>query len=299
MPVPFFHVPFFQVVVPPSAASTPTYDGNGNLTSNGAGQAYTWDARNQLMSIVYTSGTYSGTHTEFTYDGLGRRVKIVERSGTIVGSGTITNTKQFVWVPGRMAEERDASGTNVTKRFFAQGEQVAGANYYYTRDHLGSVREMVNNSGTIVARYDYDPFGRKTYVQGTMSSDFQYAGMYLHATSVLNLTFFRAYDANSAKWLSRDPSGERGGINLYAYVANNTVNLTDILGLCGCPTSGSSLASALAQGVATGFLSAAAVAAVAVAASAVVGVAAVSVGLGAFGLPPIWRTGGLGWLWVS
>jgi uncharacterized protein RhaS with RHS repeats len=27
---------------------------------------------------------------------------------------------------------------------------------YYTRDHLGSVRELLNSSGTIVARYGYD-----------------------------------------------------------------------------------------------------------------------------------------------
>ena len=56
-----------------------------------------------------------------------------------------------------MSEERDASGINVTKRFFAQGEQIAGANYYYTRDHLGSIREMTDSTGTIQARYDYDP----------------------------------------------------------------------------------------------------------------------------------------------
>ena len=44
--------------------------------------------------------------------------------------------------------------------------------YYYTRDHLGSVREMVNSSGTIVARYSYDPYGNTTLVSGTNIATF-------------------------------------------------------------------------------------------------------------------------------
>ena len=50
--------------------------------------------------------------------------------------------------------------------------------YYYTRDHLGSVREMLNSSGAIVARYSYDPYGRATLVSGTNLATKQYAGDY-------------------------------------------------------------------------------------------------------------------------
>ena len=39
--------------------------------------------------------------------------------------------------------------------------------YYYTRDHLGSVREMLNSSGSIVSRLSYDPYGKMTVVSGT------------------------------------------------------------------------------------------------------------------------------------
>ncbi len=216
----------YQVVVPAGTGATPTYDGDGNQTYNGNGQTYTWDAENELTTITYTGGATSN----FTYDALGRRLSIIEKNS----GGSVTSTKQFVWVGRWITEERDASNA-VTKRFFAQGEQISGTNYYYTRDHLGSIREMVSYSGTtptIQARYDYDPYGRATPV-GTVliPSDYQYAGYYEHATSGLNLTLFRAYDPNTAKWLSRDPIEERGGVNIYGYVRNDPLNLTDELGL--------------------------------------------------------------------
>jgi hypothetical protein len=54
-----------------------------------------------------------------------------------------------------ICEERDAAGA-VTKRFFPQGMKVesgpAAGNYYYTRDHLGSIRELTDSSGNVRAR---------------------------------------------------------------------------------------------------------------------------------------------------
>jgi RHS repeat-associated protein len=165
----------------------------------------------------------------FAYDGLSRRVQIVEHDATM--SHTVTSTKNYVWVGQEIAEERDASN-NVTKRFFPQGEQQSGTNYYYTRDHLGSVRELMDGSGNIVARYSYDPYGKVTLVSGTNLATKQYAGMYLHGTSGLNLTRYRAYDSNTGRWLSRDPIGEDGGYNLYEYCADDPMDFIDPQGLC-------------------------------------------------------------------
>ena len=123
------------------------------------------------------------------YDPMRRIVKIVETR-----AGSVTSTKQFVWAGDQLCEERDASG-NVTKRFFNQGEQIGGTNYYYTRDHLGSVREMTDGSGNTVAAYSYDPYGRATKTQGSLDSDMQYAGMYMHQPSGLNLAVNRVYTA--------------------------------------------------------------------------------------------------------
>jgi RHS repeat-associated protein len=108
--------------------------------------------------------------------------------------------------------------------------------HYYTRDHLGSVREMTTSTGAIAAQYDYDPFGRATLVSGSNLSDMQYAGMYVHQPSGLNLTQYRAYDPNTARWISRDPLAHAEtlmGPNLYAYVLNDPINEVDPLGLWG------------------------------------------------------------------
>jgi len=216
----------FSTVTGGTAPTSLTYDANGNTLTDEKGNAYTWDALNRLISITYPGGA----STDFAYDGLSRRVSIIEKNS----SGAVTSTKNYLWIGSEIAEERDASN-NVTKRFFPQGEQQSGTNYYYTRDQVGSVREMLNSSGTIVARYSYDPYGRTTLVSGTNISTKQYAGYYYHAASGLNLTEYRAYDANTGRWLSRDPIEEIGGINLYDYVGDEPINRIDPNGLTAIP----------------------------------------------------------------
>ncbi|QXP85201.1 RHS repeat-associated core domain-containing protein [Methylococcus sp. Mc7] len=66
-------------------------------------------------------------------------------------------------------------------------------------------------------------------------TDRGYAGMFRHAQSGLYLTLYRAYDPRTGRWLSRDPIGEAGGVNLYAYVGNNPVTLADPDGLLAVP----------------------------------------------------------------
>jgi RHS repeat-associated protein len=136
-----------------------------------------------------------------------------------------------------LAEERDAAGA-VTKRFFPQGVKVetgpAAGSFFYTRDHLGSVRELTDDSGNVRARYSYDPWGRRTKLEGDLDADFGFAGMLFSSEAGISLARYRAYDAELGRWLSRDPlkqAERKQGPNLYAYVANEPINRIDPTGL--------------------------------------------------------------------
>jgi RHS repeat-associated protein len=129
----------------------------------------------------------------------------------------------------------------VTQRFFAQGFQRLApysslpASFYYTNDHLGSVREVLDATGSPRARYDYDAWGQRTKLSGDVDADFGFTGHLHHKPTGLILTHYRAYDPRLGRWLSRDPIAENGGINLYGYVGNDPVNWWDPFGLT--PTS--------------------------------------------------------------
>jgi RHS repeat-associated protein len=211
--------------------NTSTYNALNELTSStasGASRTNEWDAADRLVAV-----TTGNDRTEFTYDGLGRPSSIRKLT-----NGSEVSLRRLVWCDDELCEERDAAGA-VTKRFFLQGVQLAsGSNsgsYFYTRDHLGSVRELTDSSGNVRARYAYDPFGRRTKVAGDLETDFGFTGLFWANEASLCLARFRAYDPEQGRWLSRDPLENAEvleGPNLYAYTANNPINFVDPLGLC-------------------------------------------------------------------
>jgi RHS repeat-associated protein len=216
------------------STATATYNplNQSGTTSDPAAVARTnqWDAQNRLVAIALGNQT-----TALGYDGASRLVSIDE-----LQNGAQVSSRRFVWSEGRICEERDSTGTVITKRYFPQGFQLeTGANagaYFYTRDHLGSVREVTDSNGNVRARYNYDPYGRRTKVSGDMDADFGFAGMFWSPEASLSLTHYRAYDANLGRWLSRDPfpnAEAREGPNLYAYVGNEPIRKNDPTGLAG------------------------------------------------------------------
>jgi RHS repeat-associated protein len=140
-----------------------------------------------------------------------------------------------VWCGTELCEQRNLTGATVTKRFFGQGEQIFGINYYFTSDHLGSIREMTDGTGTIQARYDYDPYGRRTKLSGSLDADFGFTGHFTLASQPDHtLTMYRLYRPDLGRWTSKYPLAEKDGLNLYKYVGNNPINSFDELGLLTC-----------------------------------------------------------------
>ncbi|MCL4293995.1 MAG: RHS repeat-associated core domain-containing protein [Acidimicrobiia bacterium] len=209
------------------APKTFTYDANGNLTADGT-RTFEWDARNQLVAVTV------GTHrSEFVYDGLQRRVRQVEKD-----NGVTTGDTRVLWCETAICEERAADGVTVTRRAFGLGEQVNGSARYFTTDHLGSVREVTDTAGMLLARYAFDPWGRRMVTAGTDVTTVGFTGHRTHTTSELALTLYRGYDAALARWATRDPIGMVDGPNLYAYTGNGPLARVDRLGRDYQPTGG-------------------------------------------------------------
>jgi RHS repeat-associated protein len=184
---------------------------------------YAWDAENRLVTI-----TNGSRRTEFSYDGWDRRTRMVE-----LENGIVTSERRFLWCGTDLCEERDAAGGVVLKRYFNHGFQarpgsdVPPGNYFYTLDHLRSVRDVTDLDGALQAQAGYTPFGQRQLSVGGVMPDHGFTGHYEHSSSVLNLALYRAYDSRLGRWIGRDPSGEQAGLNLYAYVSNDPLNLMD------------------------------------------------------------------------
>jgi RHS repeat-associated protein len=128
-------------------------------------------------------------------------------------------------------------------------------------DHLGNVRHYfrisLNSpnagavmSGSISANLEYDAFGREVratgqavatapntppgLIAGTAYADalpFHFSTKFTDPESGLNYYGYRYYDPRDGRWPNRDPMGEGGGENLFAFCYNNPVFYIDPLGL--------------------------------------------------------------------
>lgn len=135
-----------------------------------------------------------------------------------------------MWCGSQICQKR--SGATVVRSYFDEGVQEDASRYAYTADHLGSVRELVGADGTTIAsRLVFSPFGKLTSEEGSVHSEFGHTGHYYDRSTDLTLSLYRGYDPALGRWLSADPLGLDGGLNLYGYIDNDPVNDVDALGL--------------------------------------------------------------------
>jgi len=207
------------------------FDANGNQTrkTNKATSAFTtyeYDAENKLVRVVS-----NGTTSNYKYDGLGRRVE----KEIIAVSTTVT---RYVYDNEDILLELDGSN-NITARY-THGPGIdeplimekAGASFFYHADGLGSITELTNQSGAVTQRYTYSSFGK---IESQLDPNF--VQLYSFTSREFDIEigsyFYRArnYDGASGRFLTSDPIGLAGGLNLYIYAESNPLRFTDPTGL--------------------------------------------------------------------
>ena len=202
-----------------------TYDDNGNLTQRQTPVGtvtYNWDSKNQLISINGPNGTAS-----FKYDAQGRRIE-----KTINGQ-----TTSFLYDGPQAIAELQGSAIGATYHTGLQIDEVLArytntGNRTLLTDALGSVIALADDSGDAKTLYSYSPFGEVATTGEASDNSLQYTGRENDNTG-LNYYRARYYDPQLKRFISEDPIGLDGGINVYAYVGNRPVNLKDPFGLYG------------------------------------------------------------------
>ena len=206
---------------------TYAYDIDGNLisrTHDGEHWNYGYDEEGQLITVTGPDGTWS-----YEYDAFGNRIASTHNG----------IREEFVNDPlvNSVLQEYDGTGNLLATNLYGNG--LAGrassthGTYYFSSDIGGNVTALTGSDGEIVASYTYSPFGEILLQSGTPEGHFQFSGKYGVVTDETGLDFMRAryYEPTLGRFISRDPSGLDGGVNLYSYVENSPTNLNDPVGL--------------------------------------------------------------------
>ena len=213
------------------------FDLDGNMTRHGE-WTYVYDSGNRLVSVA-TNGTTIAT---MSYDTYGRRVKKVAADGThryfydgkllvyehITRPDNTISEIEYVW-------GNDISGT----RDGAAGiggllcQKRDGAIYVPWYDAYGNILSYRDAQGNLVASYAYDVFGNIISQSGAMADvlAFRYSTKYFDSEIGLYYYGYRFYSPELMRWITRDPIGEEGGENLYAFCENSPVDAFDEFGL--------------------------------------------------------------------
>ena len=227
------------------------YDDDGNLLQDGRWH-YLWDAENRLIQMHSVSEvpTAEQRRIEFKYDHAGRR--IAKHVFNQVTGGTLLNEHKYLYDGWNLIAELNNSNTATMTYAWGldmsgtlQGaggvgglllvtDHATGKDHYVDIDGQGNVRRLVDSSdGSLSAEYEYGPFGEPLRATGTMAGKnrFRFSTKFDDTETRLLYYGMRYYNPVTGRWISRDPIGEDGGLNLYGFVGNDPVNDADYIGM--------------------------------------------------------------------
>ena len=219
-------------------AVTPTYDGNGNLTYDGA-FTYCYDTESRLIGVLSSGSCASPgvSVASYAYDARGRR-----KSKTVGG----VTTMYVTGVNDNEVLEYDGA-TGAVGNWYVYGLGVdavlsqvnagAGARQTMIPDVQGSIIATLDAASGVVSKAGYLSFGENPT---TYTGSFRYTGRRIDPetggspSQPSGLYYYRArtYSPTWGRFLQPDPIGYAGGGNLYAYTDNDPLNQTDPSGRC-------------------------------------------------------------------
>jgi RHS repeat-associated protein len=220
------------------------YDLNGSLESGG-GRAATWTTFN----MVKTLGKGGNTAT-FAYGAEQQRTMQTWPNAASPGSTTVyLFDPQYEKVTtGTLVEHKYyiSAGGRLLALFTKRNNSTEDMKYFHT-DHIGSTSVVTNESGAVLERLAYDPWGDRRGAGSTSPADVNntiiptttnrgYTGHEQLDAGGMGLVHMngRIYDPTIGKFLSADPNVTSPyfsqSFNRYAYVWNNPLTLTDPTG---------------------------------------------------------------------
>jgi RHS repeat-associated protein len=228
-----------------------TYYRDGSLKSDSR-WTYEYDGEGRLAKMIRADGLM---RLDFVYDYAGRRVRKTVRSGPYLTSAQTLDLKYIYHGWNLIAEIDGSSEDAATVRSYVWGIDLSGAiggdgiggllqmhdssgRYFPIYDASGSVQGLLNDSGDIVAKYSYSVYGGIVDVQGDAiagSNPIRYSSKYYDHECDLVYFGYRYYSSRLGRFISRDPVGIKGDLNLYSYAAGDPVNQWDYLGLDDMP----------------------------------------------------------------
>jgi RHS repeat-associated protein len=209
-----------------------TNDNDGNITCmngtcpGGVG-SFAYDARGHLAQTIVAGPTT----TDYGYDAFGRRIMLATSSGTQYFLYDGFNKVQDQPFPSGPKID-SLAGLGLDEDFmWGASEPPTYAGDSLLKDALGSTLALTDPSGNVLEYDSYEPYGNLTVLAGSyQGSDFQFTGRELNPADGLYYMRSRYYSPAIGRFISRDPAGLAGGMNLYAYAGDSPTNFTDPTG---------------------------------------------------------------------